>query len=361
MTIRSRKSFRSGSNPSYSQLENRNLLSADLSVELIEAAEISSSKPERAYAEVQWRGESLLARNDQWIIWQDNDAEARSQNQHTLQVGDQNPLGRYVWAADQELQVTKEISPGLFVLSGTPGFSYELVAKTVAAWMPDAVVEPDFILTTSSIPNDTDFSTQWALNNTGQSGGVVDADIDAVEAWEFTTGSSDVVVGVIDSGIDYTHPDLVDNIWTNPGEIAGDGIDNDGNGYIDDIHGWDFANNDNDPMDTDGHGTHVAGTIGAVGNNNRGVAGVSQNVSLIPLKFLDGGSGASSDAIQAIEYANAMRSSGVNILMTNNSWGGGDSSFALQSAIRNALNLDILFVAAAGNDGEQSTAVPSCL
>ena len=124
-----------------------------------------------------------------------------------------------------------------------------------------------------------------------------DADIDAVEAWDISTGSSSIKVAVIDTGVDYTHPDLVDNMWTNPGEIAGNGIDDDENGFIDDVHGWDFANDDSDPMDDHSHGTHCAGTIGGVGNNGIGVAGVCWDVEIVALKWITaGGSGVGSDA-----------------------------------------------------------------
>jgi subtilisin family serine protease len=130
--------------------------------------------------------------------------------------------------------------------------------------------EPDAVYRIDTLPNDPLFGQLWGLNNTGQtvksSMGAADADIDAPEAWSTTTGSSSVVVAVIDSGVDWHHPDLAGNIWTNPGEscpgCASDGIDSDGNGYIDDVHGWDFVNDDNDPFDDHGHGTHVAGTIG---------------------------------------------------------------------------------------------------
>ncbi|MBE5231193.1 MAG: S8 family serine peptidase, partial [Microcystis aeruginosa PMC 728.11] len=134
-------------------------------------------------------------------------------------------------------------------------------------------IEPDYIVTKGTIgaqatfPNDPGFNQLWGLHNTGQSGGTADADIDAPEAWDIQTGDPNLVIGVVDTGVDYNHPDLAGNIWTNPGEIANDGIDNDGNGYIDDIRGWDFAYNDNDPSDVDGHGTHVAGTIAGKGNN----------------------------------------------------------------------------------------------
>ncbi len=140
--------------------------------------------------------------------------------------------------------------------------------------------EPNYIMSTrGTTPNDTNFSKQWGLNNTGQTvngtTGTPDADIDAPEAWDVTTGSSSVIVAVIDSGVDYNHPDLSANIWRHIGETAGNGIDDDGNGFTDDTRGWDFVDSDNDPMDVVGHGTHVAGIIGAVGNNSTGVTGVA--------------------------------------------------------------------------------------
>ncbi|MFM6026750.1 MAG: DUF4347 domain-containing protein, partial [Dolichospermum sp.] len=181
-------------------------------------------------------------------------------------------------------------------------------------------IQPDYIVTkAATFPNDPGFPQLWGLHNTGQNGGTPDADIDAPEAWDIQTGNPNLVIGVLDTGVDYNHPDLVGNIWTNPGEIANDGIDNDNNGYIDDIRGWDFAYNDNNPSDVDGHGTHVSGTIAGKGNNGVGVTGVAWNAKIMPLKFLnDQGSGTLSDAIKAIDYATAK---GVKI--TNNSWGGG--------------------------------------
>lgn len=206
--------------------------------------------------------------------------------------------------------------------------------------------EPNYIVNTfETIPNDVSFPELWGMHNTGQDGGTADADIDAVEAWDAATGSDDIVVAVIDTGIDYNHPDLAQNIWNNPSEIAGDGIDNDGNGFIDDIHGWDFYNSDSDPMDDRYHGTHCAGTIGAEGNNGIGVAGVNWNVKMMPVKFLGAdGSGTTEAAVQSVIYAAAM---GADIM--NNSWGGGDYSQALFDAISLANDMDILFVAAAGN------------
>ncbi|MFM6879698.1 MAG: S8 family serine peptidase, partial [Dolichospermum sp.] len=211
-------------------------------------------------------------------------------------------------------------------------------------------IEPDYIVTLgatsqATFPNDPSFNQLWGLHNTGQNGGTPDADIDAPEAWDIQTGDPNLVIGVIDTGVDYNHPDLVGNIWTNSGEIANDGIDNDGNGYIDDIRGWDFAYNDNNPSDVNGHGTHVAGTIAAKGNNGVGVTGVAWNAKIMPLKFLnDQGSGTLSNAILAINYATAK---GVKI--TNNSWGGGGYSQALYDAINAAGQAGALFIAAAGN------------
>jgi hypothetical protein len=222
-------------------------------------------------------------------------------------------------------------------------------------------IEPDYIVTKGTIspqatfPNDPSFNQLWGLHNTGQSGGTPDADIDAPEAWDIQKGNPNLVIGVIDTGVDYNHQDLVGNIWTNPGEIAGDGIDNDGNGYIDDIRGWDFAYNDNNPSDVDGHGTHVSGTIAGKGNNGVGVTGVAWNAKIMPLKFLnDQGSGSTSNAILAINYATAK-----GVKLTNNSWGGGGYSQALYDAINAAGQAGALFIAAAGNDAKNTDTSPS--
>ncbi len=137
--------------------------------------------------------------------------------------------------------------------------------------------EPNYRVRLSAAPNDPRFDELWGLNNEGQSGGTFDADIDAPEAWDAVLGSGDTIVAVIDTGVDYLHPDLAANMWVNPGEIPNNGLDDDGNGYVDDIHGYDFANHDSDPMDDHDHGTHVAGTIAAVGNNGIGVTGINWN------------------------------------------------------------------------------------
>ena len=216
-----------------------------------------------------------------------------------------------------------------------PGIGYHLIRveesrleKTLEALsLSDKFenAEPNYIVKAVRTPNDSRFNELWAMNNIGQIGGKPDADIDATKAWDISTGSKKVIVAVIDTGVDYTHEDLADNMWTNRGEIPGNGIDDDNNGFIDDYYGWDFAYDDNDPMDVYSHGTHVSGTIGGVGNNGKGVAGVSWNVSIMAVKFLDDyGYGYNSDAIDAINYATMM---GADIM--SNSWGGGGYSSAL--------------------------------
>ena len=145
--------------------------------------------------------------------------------------------------------------------------------------------EPNYRVSATTLPDDPRFDELWGLNNTGQTGGTAGADIDMPDAWEVTTGSGDTIVAVIDTGVDYTHPDLVASMWVNPGEIPGDQIDNDGNGYVDDIHGYDFVNNDGDPFDDHRHGTHVAGTIAASGDNAIGVAGINWHAKIMALKF----------------------------------------------------------------------------
>ena len=224
------------------------------------------------------------------------------------------------------------------------------VVDALAAYRTDPNVlyaEPNYRIELEQIPNDTQWTDLWGQHNTGQTGGIADADIDAVEAWEVTTGSGNTVVAVIDTGVDYTHPDLADNIWSNLAEMNGQpNVDDDGNGFVDDIHGYDFFNNDGNPMDDHSHGTHVAGTIGAVGNNGLGVVGVNWDVQIMAIKFLDAdGNGDLGDAIDAIDYAVA---NGATI--SNNSWGfNGAFSPALHDAIQQAGNAGHIFTAAAGN------------
>ncbi|MGI6415159.1 MAG: S8 family serine peptidase [Thermoguttaceae bacterium] len=224
------------------------------------------------------------------------------------------------------------------------GVDAALAAYRKSPWV--AYAEPNFRVSIADVyPNDPRFGEMWPLENLGQTGGQSDADIDAPRAWEVTRGSGSAIVAVIDTGVDYTHPDLDGNMWVNAGETAGDGIDNDGNGYVDDVYGYDFINRDGDPMDDQGHGTHVAGTIGAEGDNAIGVAGINWDVQIMALKFIGpDGWGDGADAIEAIYYALA---NGATI--TNASWGGDPYSQALYDAIAAARDAEHIFVAAAGN------------
>ena len=260
-------------------------------------------------------------------------------------------IGQSIAGTRIDSQLTTD---GWYSVSVPTGTSMQ---QALAFWQSHpnvAIVTPDFELTTQSIPNDPSFGSLWGLSNNGSQGGLLNADINIEPAWALGTATS-IVTAVIDTGVDYTHPDLASNIWTNTDEVAGNGIDDDGNGFVDDVRGWDFVNNDSDPMDDNGHGTHVAGTIGAVGNNGIGVTGVAWTASIMPLKFLDqSGSGSLSDAIKAIQYA---RVNGAKII--NASWGGGGFSSALQSAISQFITSGGLFVAAAGNEATNKDVTPS--
>ena len=214
---------------------------------------------------------------------------------------------------------------------------------------------------TAAIPNDPSFGQLWGLRNTGSNepqgkAGVEGADVNALKAWDLTTGSKSVRIAVIDTGVDYNHPDLKENIWTNEAEKNGrPGVDDDKNGYVDDIHGYDFANSDSDPMDGNAHGTHCSGTIGAIHNNQVGVAGVMSDVQIVAVKFLgDDGSGSLEAAVKAIDYATTL-----NVDLMSNSWGGGGRSQALLDAIQRASDKGIIFTAAAGNSSSNNDASPS--
>lgn len=241
-----------------------------------------------------------------------------------------------------------------------PNFIYEIVKPIKEVTLND-ILTPEGFDAEYATPNDPKFGQLWGLNNTGNNepnssgGGVAGADIDAFKAWDITTGDRRVKIAVIDTGIDYRHPDLAANMWVNQAEANGKpGVDDDGNGYVDDIHGYDFANNDGDPTDGNSHGTHCAGTIGAVHNNGVGVAGVMDNVTFVAVKFLtDSGSGSLENAIKSIDYATKM-----DVDLMSNSWGGGGRSQALQEAIERASQKGIVFTAAAGNNGTNNDQAP---
>lgn len=259
-------------------------------------------------------------------------------------------------------EVADQLVPGLRAINFDGSrFSVTQMMNYLATQSNVQYVEANYLYHASAtIPNDTNFSNLWGMNNTGQviggQTGIVDADIDAPEAWDLSKGSGTFVIAVIDTGVDFTHSDLAANIWSNPGEIAGDGIDNDGNGFIDDTRGWDFVNNDNSPLDDNNHGTHCAGTIGGIGNNGAGVAGVNWKVKIMPLKFLAAsGSGSTANALKCLNYAVA---NGAKI--SSNSWGGGGFSQSFLDALQSAAaTKGHLFIAAAGNSGQDNDAFPA--
>ncbi|MFP4316764.1 MAG: S8 family serine peptidase [Desulfovibrionales bacterium] len=221
-----------------------------------------------------------------------------------------------------------------------------------------AYVEPNYIVRPMGVPNDLYFDRQWALKNTGQrisgSKGTKGADIAACSGWEEETGDSSMVVAVIDTGISWHHPDLAENIWSNPGEVPDNGVDDDANGLVDDVRGWDFVHGDKDPTDSYGHGTHVAGIIGAEGDNNIGIAGVSWDVGLMPLRALNAnGVGYHSDILAAMEYAMAN-----NARIINASYGKESYSQLEFDALARAQEAGILVVAAAGNSAADVNAGP---
>jgi subtilisin family serine protease len=207
------------------------------------------------------------------------------------------------------------------------------------------------------LPNDPMFKEQWALSNSGQNGGKANADVAALKAWLKTQGSSDVVVAVLDSGVDYTHKDLAANMWLRPDNVPQ--YKDDELGTFNDSRGFNATDNFSDPMDDNGHGTHCSGIIGAEGDNDEGIAGINWKVEIMPLKFMGrGGFGTTKDAIEAINYAIDRKRNGVNVRVINASWGSTMYSKALEDAIRAAGEEGILFVAAAGNNGSSNDRSP---
>lgn len=262
--------------------------------------------------------------------------------------------------------VRRSISPTTAVLSRSTGLVASSAASPAVAPLTDELslcndllrsptsgvirCSPNYVYTTSLVPNDSRYADQ-----------MIDSlvPIKASEAWDVRTDAQNVVVGVVDSGVDYNHPDLAANMWVNSGEIAGNGIDDDGNGYIDDVYGINAIANNGNPWDDNFHGTHCAGTIGAVGNNGIGVAGIAWRTRIMALKFLDSsGSGNLADALQVLDYALAMKDSGVNLRLLNNSWGGGGYTSLLQDRITALKNAGVIFVAAAGNSGTDNDITP---
>ena len=246
-------------------------------------------------------------------------------------------------------QALAEMSKDPNVLYAEPNYIYQLDPDIPTDTPPAQSTSPS---PGTLVPNDLD-SRLWGMNNTGQNGGTANSDINAPEAWAIHTGRADgPIIAVIDTGIDYRHPDLAKNLWVNPGEIAGNGKDDDGNGVIDDVFGYNAFDNSGDPLDGNGHGTHCAGTIGAVGNNNLGVVGVNHQAQMMAVKiFNDKGETNAAAILRGIEYATK---NGATI--TSNSWGGGPYSQAQRDAFAASPALHIM---AAGNNGGDNDKKPN--
>jgi len=281
-------------------------------------------------------------------------------------------IGRITARLNDEVEDRIESVDGLNVIEDEDGRSADEVVAQYRALPEVEYAEVNGIITLDHKEsagkhihaNDEMFSRQWGLFNSGENGGKFGADISAMRAWAVTTGSDQVVVAVIDSGVDYSHPDLANNIWTRPQIIkayqdddltSGDAIDH----AVDDVHGFNFVDDNDDPMDDNGHGTHCAGIIGAEGDNGLGIAGVNWNVKIMPLRFMDAdGAGTTKDAIEAINYVIDRKRAGVNVRIISASWGSTAKSRALADVISRAFAEGILFVAAAGNSSSNNDQTP---
>ena len=248
----------------------------------------------------------------------------------------------------------EEVRADLEVVRIPPGLAVSAAVRGLEADNAVAFAEPNWIYTHGMVSNDPYFTNGSLWGMYGQKTSPANANgSGAAAAWAAGhVGSHSVHVGIIDEGV-MSHADFGTNVWANPGETV-NGLDDDDNGYVDDVRGWDFDGNDNTTFDGshDDHGTHVAGTIGAVGGNAMGVAGLNWNVTMIPAKFLGRRGGTTANAVKAIDYLVDLKNRyGLNLVATNNSWGGGGFSKALLDAINRGGAANILFIAAAGNGG----------
>ncbi|MEN0020321.1 MAG: S8 family serine peptidase, partial [Planctomycetota bacterium] len=362
MNTLNRRGPRSGNTaPTIQQLEERKLLTAFAATELF-ATDAVAQGPAAAIESdtVLWGGGRVSAIQGQWLLTFDDALGLQGAADKAAEVA--SLLGI-------DATSTRAVgASGRYAVLNTDANIPETVAWNAPALIEGLrYFEPDFTAhQTASIPNDPFFANQYYLDNVGQliNGvpGTAGADIGIVDIWDTTVGSSDVVIAVIDTGVDMDHPDLIQNIWVNPGEIPGNGIDDDGNGFVDDVNGFDFGELDNNPDDVEGHGTAVAGTLGATGNNGIGIAGVNWDVSILPLKIADNtGSLVASAIVGSHDYlTDLIVNRGINVVASNNSYGAFQPAFFLdnfpdgfqaeQDAIERFIATGAAFVAAAGND-----------
>lgn len=287
--------------------------------------------------------------------------------EYVVMLRDTKSVGAFrAEAQELGLELMENLRPNTVLVraaggSASASFDRHAVLEALGGMAMVEIAEPNFIYRANKLPNDPDIGKLWGLKNTGAADtsgtrGVSGVDVGAEAAWDIQTGSKSVVVAVIDTGIDFGHPDLKAQAWVNEAEKNGlPGVDDDGNGFVDDINGYNFANNKGDSTDDQGHGTHCAGTIGAKGDDGKGLVGVAWDVSLMAVKFLDkSGSGTLANAVKSIDYARQM---GAHIM--SNSWGGGGVSAVLKKAIEDANTAGILFVAAAGNEANNNDISPT--
>lgn len=303
---------------------------------------------------IQWHGKYPLLR-----IEEDHRRGTHEQGERRWMVADHLMVKRRAgfteaqfldWVQGMGLTIRRHLPGSDIYLIGLPSGSLAgfdaMLHKLNGDNLPVDYAEPDPLRFAASTPNDPLFPIQWALHNAGQTGGAPDVDVDAPEAWATTRGNGSLVVAVLDSGLDVTHPDLQPNLWVNTAETPSNGQDDDWDGFVDNVNGWNFYHDSKDLADYVGHGTHCAGVVGAVGNNAAGVSGIAPSVKLMPLRVMSsGGEVITSDAVAAMNHAVAKR-----VFLTSNSYGGTMSSKTEKAAIDSAMGQGILVVCAAGND-----------
>lgn len=339
-------------------------------VEKLECRRLLSASPNNApdaldyqTVPVLYQGHTVDAVPGEWLVGLKQPEPTRSESGEILHL---NTKATFADKAEPVLQTA------LATLGATLGLSfgkYLGIEQSFLIKVPAAVgakqleaalsvlpgfqfVEPNAVThVASTTPNDPLYSNEYGLNNTGQSGGTPDADIDAPEAWDYTRGFGSNVVAVLDSGVNYNHEDLIGNRFQNPLD-PNDGVDNDGNGKVDDGLGYDFVNTDRIPLDDNGHGTKVSGIIAAEGGNGKGITGVAWSTKILPVKVANQfGSLTDANIALGINYVSGLRDAGVNVNVINASFGGTGTTSSVQAAIQNAADHDILFVTAAGNNG----------